>query len=54
MMMIDEPGMFQPLEIWQQFLPEMEALPDFLLKDLIVEKAKWQIAQKKLELDARQ
>ncbi len=51
--MLDDPGPFESLEIWEQFLAEVEAMPDFLLKESVVEHARWVIAQKKPPLGAR-
>jgi hypothetical protein len=53
MILIDEPGPYEPLQIWEQFLAEVEAMPDFRLKDRVVQNAKWLIAQKKQELRAK-
>ena len=52
LVMIDEPGPYEGLETWEQFLAEVEAMPDFLLKGSVVESAKWLIA-KRLELGER-
>jgi hypothetical protein len=51
--MLDDPGPFETLERWEQFLAEVQAMPGFLLKESVVEHAKWMIAQKKQELAAR-
>ena len=51
--MLDDPGPFESLEAWEQFLAEVEAMPDFLLKESVVEHAIWVIAQKKPPLGAR-
>ena len=47
--MLDDPGSFEALEIWEQFL----AMPDFHGKASTVDNAKWLIAQKKHALGAR-
>jgi hypothetical protein len=44
---ISEPGMFDDIETWEQFLAEVQSMPDFLLKDSVVENANWVIAQSK-------
>ena len=51
--LIDEPGPFEPLEIWEMFLAEVEAMPDFQLKDIIVHSAKLTIKDIKKDLGAR-
>jgi hypothetical protein len=51
--MLDDPGPFEDLETWEQFLAEVEAMPDFRLKESVVEHARWVIAQKKPPLGAR-
>ena len=53
LMMLDDPGPFDTLETWEQFLAEVQAMPDFLLKDSVMENAKWVISQKKPALGAR-
>jgi hypothetical protein len=50
---ISEPGMFDDIETWEQFLVEVEAMPDFFLKDSVIENAKWVIALNRRELRAR-
>jgi hypothetical protein len=51
--MLDDPGLFEKLEIWEQFLAEVEAMPDFLLKESVLEHARWVIAQRKPALGTR-
>jgi hypothetical protein len=34
---LDEPGRFEPLEKWKQFLTEVKSLPDFMFKPDIVQ-----------------
>jgi hypothetical protein len=52
--MIDEPGPFgNNLSEWQEFLTEMEQLPDSVQKREIVNKAKQMIAMKMWEYGAR-
>jgi len=53
LVMLDDPGPFDTLETWEQFLAEVQAMPDFLLKDSVMENAKWVISQKKAALGAR-
>jgi len=38
--LIDEPGMFDPIETWKQFLGEIESLPSFVLKQELILRAK--------------
>jgi hypothetical protein len=57
--LIDGPSPFGSLEIWERFLAEVQAMPDFLTKQMEIRSAKWMIAsikrwEKKRELDARQ
>ena len=51
--MVDEPGPFDTLETWEQFLTEMESLPNFMFKPEIVQQAKEMIAEKKQERNER-
>jgi hypothetical protein len=51
--MLDDPGPFETLGIWEQFLAEVEAMPDFHGKASTIDNAKWLIAQKKHALGAR-
>jgi hypothetical protein len=44
---VSEPGTFDPLETWEQWLAEVQAWPDSLLKANVIESAKWVIEQKK-------
>lgn len=53
LVMLDDPGPFETLERWEQFLAEVEAMPDFQGKASTINNAKWLIAQKKQELAAR-
>jgi hypothetical protein len=53
LVMIDEPGPFDPVETWEQFLAEVQAMTDFHGKASIIDKAKWLILQKKDALGAR-
>jgi hypothetical protein len=53
LMMLDDPGPFETLETWEQFLAEVEAMPDFHGKAGTIDNAKWLIAQKEQELSAR-
>ena len=51
--LLDDPGPFETLEIREQFLAEVEAMPDFHGKASTIDKAKWLIAQKCNTLGAR-
>ena len=51
--MIDGPGPFDTLETWEQFLAEVQSMPDFFGKESVVENAKWVIARNKQALAAR-
>lgn len=44
--LVDRPGAFDTLEIWQSFLAELEAMPDFEDKDIELQTAKRMIAKK--------
>jgi hypothetical protein len=50
--MLDEPGMFEPLDIWEQFLAEVKAMADSVLKTQAILHAEYMIALKKEELEA--
>jgi len=50
--MLDDPGPFEGLEAWEQFLAKVEAMPDFFGRANTIENAKRLIAGKKLELVA--
>jgi hypothetical protein len=50
---LSEPGMFDPIETWEEFLAEMQAMPDSAWKDGLIEKAKWVIARNRQMLRAR-
>ena len=50
---LSEPGMFDPIAIWGEFLAEVQAMPDFVWKESVIENAKWVIAQKRQMLRAR-
>ena len=57
--LIDGPSPFDSLQIWERFLAEVQAMPDFLTKQMEIRSAKWMIAsikrwEKKRELGARQ
>jgi hypothetical protein len=41
LVVIDDPGPFDTLETWEQFLAEVQAMPDFLGKASTVQNAKW-------------
>jgi hypothetical protein len=51
--MLDDPGPFENLETWEQFLAEVEAMPDFHGKASTIDNAKCLIAQKKHARGAR-
>ena len=40
-----EPGMYDPIEIWEEFLAEMQVIPALLLKEQIIAKAKRMIEE---------
>jgi hypothetical protein len=42
--LLDDPGLFDPLETWEQHLAEVQQMPDFLGKDQPVHRAKMMIA----------
>jgi hypothetical protein len=44
---LSEPGMFDPIAIWEEFLAEVQTMPDFVWKESVIENAKWVIAQKR-------
>jgi hypothetical protein len=48
---LDEPGFFDTLETWEQFLAEAEAMPDSVLTPQTILYAEYMIALKKEELD---
>jgi hypothetical protein len=57
--LIDGPSPFDSLETWERFLAEVQAMPDFVTKQMEIRSAKWMIAsikrwEKKRELGARQ
>ena len=45
--MIDEPGIFDTLETWEQYLKTLENLPDSTLKPALIASAKKMIARKR-------
>ena len=47
---LDEPGMFSSLEIWEQFLAEVRAMPESAQKPQTILHAELMIALKKKEL----
>ena len=47
---LDEPGMFSSLEIWEQFLAEVRAMPESAQKPQTILHAELMIALKKEEL----
>ena len=53
LVMLDDPGPFDTLETWEQFLAEVEAMPDFHGKASTIDNAKCLIAQKKHARGAR-
>jgi len=50
---LSERGMFDPIETWEEFLAEVQAMPDFAWKEGVIENAKWVIAQNRQMLRAR-
>jgi hypothetical protein len=48
---LDEPDWFETLETWEQFLAEVEAMPDSILKPQTILHAECMVALKKEELD---
>ena len=52
--MMDGPNPFRTLESLEQYLAELQAMPDFDPKALLVEQTKWFIARKtKLEAERK-
>lgn len=50
---IDDPGAYQPLEIWEQHLEVLKALPKTdMTRDLQIRHANWMIATKRNEAKA--
>jgi hypothetical protein len=37
---LSEPEMFDPIAIWEEFLAELQAMPDFVWKESVIENAK--------------
>ncbi|MDO9459275.1 MAG: hypothetical protein Q7N95_04070 [Alphaproteobacteria bacterium] len=50
--LLSEPSMYAPLEIWEKFLAEMQAIPADLLKEQIIIKAKRVIEESRQALNA--
>jgi hypothetical protein len=48
---LDEPGMFSSLEIWEQFLVEVKAMPESAQKPQTILHAEYMIALKREELE---
>ena len=48
---LDEPGMFSSLEIWEQFLAEVKAMPESAQKPQTILHADYMIALKREELE---
>jgi hypothetical protein len=44
--MIDAPGLFDPVEVWEEFLIELLAMPNFLGKEGTVKDAERLIAER--------
>jgi hypothetical protein len=51
--LLSEPGMFDPIETWEEFLAELQAMPDFVWKEDAIENAKRVIAQNRQWLRAK-
>ena len=47
------PGIFDPIEAWEQWLAEVQAMPDFPMKDYCIESAKRVIEQNRQYLRAK-
>jgi hypothetical protein len=48
-----EPGLFECIETWEQWLVEVQAMPDSPLKEYALASAKWTIAMKRQYLRAK-
>jgi hypothetical protein len=48
-----EPGPFEPIETWEHWLAEVQAMPDSALKEYALDNAKWTIAMKRHAIRAR-
>lgn len=49
---IDEPGLFDPVEAWEEYLEAIQQLPeDEPIRDLAIEKAVWVIQRRQKEAD---
>jgi hypothetical protein len=52
--MMDDPNPFRPLDTLEQYLADLQAMPDFILKKETIGRVKELIAQKKrLEADRK-